>query len=128
MDTKDRFTFRRTRGSRRRGAAVVEMAVVTPLLLLMMFGIMEFGWLLMLRESLTNACREACRVRVLRGSTDADARNRFDQAIVGTGLTVTASQLSITSSTQGNGDVIFTAHAVVAGRHLERASESYAGL
>jgi hypothetical protein len=62
---------------------------------MMMFGIMEFGWLLMMRETMTNACREACRVRVLKGSTDTDARTRFNGGR-GTGLTLSTSQLAIT--------------------------------
>ena len=89
------------------------MAIVTPLLLLMMFGIMEFGWMLMMKETLTNACREACRVRVLRGSTDTDASTRFSGAISGTGLSVSPSQLSIASTTQANGDIIWTVRASV---------------
>ncbi len=114
MDVRDRFRLRPAGGHRRRrGAAVVEMAVVTPLLLLMIFGIMEFGWLLMLRESLTNAVRESARVRVLRGSTDADARARFTTAVSGTNLNVTSDQLTITSATQTNGDVIWTVTATV---------------
>jgi Flp pilus assembly protein TadG len=86
----------RWRRTTRRGAAVVELAVVTPILLLMMFGIMEFGWTFMMRETMTNAVREAARVRVLQGSTDADARTRFVNAMSGTGLQVTGSNLSIT--------------------------------
>jgi len=80
----------------RRGAAVVEMAVVTPILLMMIFGVMEFGWVLMVRETMTNATREACRVRVLQGSTDTDARTRFDAAMAPTGVALTAEQVAIT--------------------------------
>src|SRR6185436_6149059 len=90
--------LRGRRRSARRGAAVVEMAVVTPLLLMMMFGIMEFGWMFMMKETLTNATREAARVMVLRGATTTDARNRFASAISGTGLNVTSSELTITSA------------------------------
>lgn len=103
------FLRRRTR----RGAAVVELAIVTPLLLLMMFGIMEFGWALMMRESILNACRESCRVRVLRGSTNTDAMTRFTGAVQGTGVTISPSQVAITSTTQANGDTVFTVTATV---------------
>ena len=73
----------------RRGEAVVELAVVTPLLLLMLFGIMEFGWAFMVHETLTNGVREACRVAVLQGSTAEDAEARFALAIASTNLTAT---------------------------------------
>lgn len=90
------------RGRLRRGAAVVEMAVVTPLLLMLMFGIIEFGWVFMVQETITNAAREAARVAVLQGSTEADIQNRFSQAIAPTGLTVSPGMLTITRATPAN--------------------------
>lgn len=70
----------------RRGAATVEMAVVTPILLGMLFAIIEYGWVFMLQSNLTSAAREACRVGILPGATDADIQTRFAEAISGTGL------------------------------------------
>ena len=61
---------------RRRGAAVVEMAVVLPILLTILFGIIEFGWAFMIYQSITNAAREGCRVAVLQGASDADIQTR----------------------------------------------------
>ncbi|MBP7933234.1 MAG: pilus assembly protein [Phycisphaerae bacterium] len=90
------------RPAARRGGAVVEMAVVTPLLLLMLFGIIEFGYIFMMENSLTNATREACRTATLPGSTDTDIRSRFQQAIASTGLTVTDSMIIIEPATSAN--------------------------
>ncbi len=100
MKTTRRSGLVRRRTSRRRGAAVVEMAVVTPLLLLMLFGIIEFGWVFMVQNTLTNAAREACRVGVLQGTTDQDIRDRFNEAVSVTGLD--DSVLTITQATQNN--------------------------
>lgn len=44
-----------------RGAAAVEMALVTPLLLLMLFGIIDFGRMLNAQITLTEAAREGAR-------------------------------------------------------------------
>jgi len=87
-----RGRLRGSRGSRRtrRGAAAVELAVVAPLLLAMVFGVMEFGWTFMTHETITHATREACRRAVLQGSSPADAQAVFTQAIAPTGLTSTA--------------------------------------
>lgn len=53
-------------GSKRRlAAAVVEFAVVLPLLLTILFGIIEYGWIFMIRQTLQTAAREGCRVAVL---------------------------------------------------------------
>src|SRR4029453_2697695 len=86
----------------RRAAAAVEMAVVAPLLLMMLFGTIEFGWVFWVQETLTNATREGCRVAVLPGSTDTDIRNRFDTAIAPTGLSITNSMLTLTHATTAN--------------------------
>lgn len=93
---------RRSGGRLRRGAAVVEMAVVTPLLLMMIFGIMEFGWVFMMEQTITNATREAARVAILQGSTDTDVRTRFTQAMAPTGITVDTDMLTITRTTGEN--------------------------
>lgn len=53
----------------RRGAVVVEMAIVSPLLLAMLFGIIEFGWLFTVQHTMVNASREGARVGILQGAT-----------------------------------------------------------
>ena len=83
-----------------RGAAVVELAVVLPLLLTLVFGIIEFGWLFMVRETLTNASREGCRVAVLQGSTQQNVRDQVAASMAGAGLTNYT--VEITDSTPGN--------------------------
>lgn len=50
-----------SRTSRRRGATAVEMAMVLLPLLMMLFGIFEYGRLLMDWNLLDNAAREGCR-------------------------------------------------------------------
>ena len=86
----------------RRAAAAVEMAVVAPLLLMMICGTIEFGWVFWIQETLTNATREGCRVAVLPGSTDTDIRNRFNTAVAPTGLSITSAMLTLTHATTGN--------------------------
>ncbi|WP_434993339.1 TadE family protein [Arthrobacter sp. Ld5] len=44
------------------GAAAVEMALVLPILILLLFGIMEFGRAFNTQVTLTNAARESVRV------------------------------------------------------------------
>jgi Flp pilus assembly protein TadG len=78
------------------------MAIITPLLLLMIFGVIEFGWVFWIQETLTNATREGCRVAVLPGSTDAEVRARFDQAVSPTGLAITDAMFTLTRATANN--------------------------
>ena len=49
----------------RRGATTVEFAIVAPIFLLLVFGLIEFGRMMMVQQSLTNAAREGCRTAVL---------------------------------------------------------------
>ena len=51
-----------------RGQAVIEMALTLPLLLLVIFGIFDFGFMFQRYEVVTNAAREAARLGVLRDS------------------------------------------------------------
>lgn len=61
---------------RRRAVAVVEMAVVMPLLLALVFGIIEFGWVFMIRQTVVNAAREGCRTAVLQTATNEQVGDR----------------------------------------------------
>ena len=56
-------------GRVRRGVAVVELAIVSPLLFAILFGIIEFGWLFTVQHTMVNASREGARVGVLQGAT-----------------------------------------------------------
>ena len=55
-----------------RGAELIEMAIVTPLLLLLVFGIVDFGFMFQRYVVLTNAAVEGARVASLPGYTLAD--------------------------------------------------------
>ncbi len=77
-----------SKGKKRcRAAAAVEMAVVTPLLLTMLFGIIEYGWVFSVRQALTTAAREGARTAALPGSTDADITDRISDFMTPLGLT-----------------------------------------
>ena len=75
-------TWALTMGRRERGAVAVEMAIILPLLLLVVGGIVDFGRLLFTQNIVTNAAREGARSAAL-GYTTATATARVDQAMVG---------------------------------------------
>ena len=58
---------RRRRWASDRGAELIEMAVVLPLLMLLMFGIIDFGFMFQRYVVLTNAAMEGARVGILPG-------------------------------------------------------------
>ncbi|WP_344818852.1 TadE/TadG family type IV pilus assembly protein [Microbacterium soli] len=62
-----------------RGAAAVEFALVVPLLVLLLLGIIEFGWTFNQQVSLSNAARESARYYAVHlddgsGASEADIR------------------------------------------------------
>jgi Flp pilus assembly protein TadG len=59
-----------------RGQALLETAMVLPIILLISVGIFEFGRVYQTVQVLTNAAREGARVAVLADSTPEDVRAR----------------------------------------------------
>lgn len=88
---------RNSSGQTRRGAAIVEMAVVSPLLLTMIFGVIEFGNSFMIRQMLTNAAREGARVAAIQPvADDAAIRNAVRTAMAARGGIITDGDIEIT--------------------------------
>lgn len=79
---------------RRLGSAAVEMAVVTPLLLTMLFGIIEFGYAFTVRQSLVTAAREGARLASMPGTTDAAVEDRVREYLDPLGLASTSIELT----------------------------------
>jgi len=64
-----------------KGQTLVEMALVLPILLLIIMGIVEFGRIFNAYLIVTNASREGARVAVV-GGTDSDINNSITNTTV----------------------------------------------
>ncbi len=89
----------RSRRKKRRGAAVVEFAIVAPVFFLLVFGMIEYGRMVMVQQILTNAAREGARQAVLDGSTVLEVETTVDDfldnaTVSGATITVTPNPLS----------------------------------
>lgn len=62
------------------GQALVEFALVLPLLLLLVCGIIDFGWLFYNQLSLQNACREGARYACVH-STEIEIADKVNNKI-----------------------------------------------
>jgi Flp pilus assembly protein TadG len=96
---------RRARWHAERGAELIEMVVVLPLLLLVLFGIIDFGFLFQRYVVLTNAAMEGARVGILPGYTNADAQTRATTYAATGGVpgTVTAVATNVSLPEPGGG-------------------------
>ena len=80
-------TGRRVRSAR--GAELIEFALVLPVLLLVLGGILDMGFLFNNYAVITNAAREGARMAALPGWAEADVQNRVNSYLTGAGLTLT---------------------------------------
>lgn len=92
-----------------RGQSLIEFALVIPLLLLLMVGIMEFSRAWMAKNILTGAAREAARIAVVPppGGSVADGYNRGNEVLASAGLS--GATISIDPGVGAHGTVIATA-------------------
>lgn len=67
----------RTVGWRRRGATLVEMALVAPIFFMVVLAIIEFGRAMMVSQMVTNAAREGARMACIDGSSNATVKQRI---------------------------------------------------
>ena len=68
-----------------KGAAAVEFAIIAPLLLVMLFGIIEFSILLYDKAMLTNASREGARAGIVFTPEGRDPTSTITQVNVAVG-------------------------------------------
>ncbi|MBK9121380.1 MAG: pilus assembly protein [Phycisphaerales bacterium] len=81
------------------------MAIVTPILLTMLFGIIEYGWVFTVRQALTTAAREGARTAALPGSDVAEVEARVAQYMTPLGLTTFSVNVEVDESSNPTGVV-----------------------
>lgn len=71
-----------------RGSELVEMAIVLPIFILLIMGIMDFGFLFQRYELVVNAAREGARLAIADDTLlDADVELRVQNYLANAGLT-----------------------------------------
>jgi Flp pilus assembly protein TadG len=72
-----------------RGAELIEMAIVLPILLMVFAAIIDFGFLFQRYEVVTNAAREGARLATLPNYTVVDVQARVADYLASSGLSDT---------------------------------------
>ncbi|MGY1736216.1 TadE/TadG family type IV pilus assembly protein [Geodermatophilus sp. SYSU D00684] len=98
----------RKRLHRERGASVVEFALIVPLLMILVLGIVEFGHAFQVQGTLSAAAREGARVMALQSNPAAaraavrDAAPSLDPAITDAQIAITPAACPMTATTTAN--------------------------
>ncbi len=80
----------------RRGATMVEFAIVAPIVFFLFFTAFEFARVAMIRHTADNAVYEAARRAILPGASAADARQEAQQILNSLGLRNTSVDITPT--------------------------------
>jgi len=78
----------------RRGTTVVETALVLPVFLLFLLGLIELGHAQMVKNALRSACRQAARIGSTEGNTTAEVEQRVLD-VIGSACDVSAVQVFV---------------------------------
>jgi Flp pilus assembly protein TadG len=79
-------TANSTHAGARRGAALVEAALVLPLVLLLTFGIIEYGWMFLKAHQISLAAHDGARAGSLAFGTAADVAASVAQRMTQAGI------------------------------------------
>jgi Flp pilus assembly protein TadG len=82
--------------SRYRGAAIVEAAVVFPLIFLLTFGVIEYGWLFLKAQQITNASRQGARIAIRADATGQQVLNAISVLMTDAGMSDSGYSVIIT--------------------------------
>ncbi len=85
--------------NKRTGAAAVEFAIVLPVFVLLVFGMIEYGRMVMVQQVITNASREGARQAVLDGATSAAVQTAVTSYL--TGASVSGSSTTVSPNPSG---------------------------
>ncbi|GAA4802570.1 hypothetical protein GCM10025786_01380 [Nocardioides caeni] len=73
-----------------RGAAAVEFALIMPILLILVFGIISYGYMLSFRQAISQGAAEGARAAAVSqdpGSQESDAIDALNEALDSYGVT-----------------------------------------
>lgn len=101
-----RKTAPRPKGLCRWGGAILETALVLPVLMSVTFGGIEFGYFYWIQSTVQGAARNGVRAGIVSGATNTDVTNAVNAELTAAGLktsayTITTSPSSIAAVTAG---------------------------
>src|SRR3954453_338838 len=102
MSSLIKNNFRSSGRRRFRGSAVLDAALVFPILLSLTFGTVEYGYYFYVKHTLQGAAREGARAAITPTAANSDVTSAVTAAMTASGLTNSGYSTSITNSAGGN--------------------------
>ena len=91
----------------RRGAAAVEAAIIMPVLLLVTFGAIRYGWFFLKAQQITNAARYGARVAIRADATVAQVQSAIDGLFAPNAANITGATVTFwEAQTDGDGNIV----------------------
>jgi Flp pilus assembly protein TadG len=86
---------------RRRGNAVLDMALVLPILLMLAFGVVEYGYYFFVKNNVQAAAREGARAAIVPAATYQNVVDAVGNVMTAAGLNNTGYTITVTDSAGG---------------------------
>ena len=91
---------------RRRGSLTVEAALLLPLLFILTFGLIEYGWMFLKQQQITNAARQCARLAAMVDGTNAQVTSQLTTmlntyGLAGSGYSTTISPANVATAVRG---------------------------
>ena len=68
------------------GLVSVELALLLPLLFLLTFGLLEYGWMFLKAQEITNAARQGARIGAVPDATNVDVQTTITNLMNAAGM------------------------------------------
>jgi Flp pilus assembly protein TadG len=103
----------KTKCSKYKGLAIVEMAIVLVLLLMLTLGCIHYGWLFLKAQQITNAARHGARIAVRRYAMLEDGEAAIDLLMSEAGISMAGATRDVNSVSLADGSAGVTASITV---------------
>ena len=92
---------RKKRKLSRDGIVAVEMALLLPLLLILSFALIEYGWMFLKAQQITNAARQGARIGATPDATTAEVQTAIDNMMNAGSMGTSGYAVSISPAVEG---------------------------
>ena len=108
MNRQNRFLFAARRGTtRRRGSSVLELCLVLPILIMLSFGVVDYGYFFYVKNTIQGAAEAGVRTAIPPTATNANVTTVITNMMTAAGLqssgyTVTLSPTDVSTAAAGS--------------------------